>query len=511
VIGFDRGYRLKKTVLLMFAPVILLIILYYPLRGAIVDDTFIHLQYARNLVRLHELSFNPHEPTYGATSPLWVLILTLTFILNLDPVVACRVFSISIAAASVVLLGRFVYLITRDRLTAVVSALILAGEAWFVRWSSVGMETSLAVLMMIIVMHTVLSAGRSKVHSLVNAFVMFLAVLARPELILVFVIYTLSEIVVTKKLEWRGAVFFILLYAGWILLMRFHTGTYFPLTAGAKHGGVSFDFSLVKRAVLPIKIMSATLLLPLITAIISLAAGVLRGSPLFFFLSGDFTRENSDRLSVFYLFSVAMIVALPTSYVLLNFQLISRYLVPIVPLLIVTGVVGLRNVLGKYATKRGARRVILIAFTVLVLAQSIFFYTEVVVPPTVAFSEGLKDVLVRMGVWLKENTPGSTVVALPDIGAVGYYSERRVLDLGGLVSPEINRLRRNIDYEEILDKGLYLRFHPDYLIDRSMLPERFKDRVIEGRRFIPVLEGEISALGIRKKGPFTYVLYRIEQ
>ena len=99
---------------------------------------------------------------------------------------------------------------------------------------------------------------------------------------------------------------------------------------------------------------------------------------------------------------------------------------------------------------------------------------------------------------------------MPDIGAVGYYSQRRILDLGGLVSPEINSIRRKVDYEDMLAKGLYLKFRPDYLVDRSPVDKRFADVVIKGNRFVPLKEGRIATLGIRKRGPFIYVLYRIE-
>ena len=44
-------------------------------RDSIMDDTFIHLQYARNLREAGELAFNRGEPSLGATSPLWILLL----------------------------------------------------------------------------------------------------------------------------------------------------------------------------------------------------------------------------------------------------------------------------------------------------------------------------------------------------------------------------------------------------------------------------------------------------
>jgi hypothetical protein len=103
------------------------------------------------------------------------------------------------------------------------------------------------------------------------------------------------------------------------------------------------------------------------------------------------------------------------------------------------------------------------------------------------------------------------VVAAPDIGAVGYFSRRRILDLGGLVSPRINEMRSSMDADEIITEGLYLELGADYLMDRSSPPARFDGRVLKGVRFTRVLSGTVSNLGIRKREPVLYVLYRLSR
>ena len=72
-------------------------------------------------------------------------------------------------------------------------------------------------------------------------------------------------------------------------------------------------------------------------------------------------------------------------------------------------------------------------------------------------------------------------------------------------------MRREIDVERIIEEGLYLRFGPDYLVDRDAFPERFSGLVIKGVFFEPVMKGEVPNLGIRKPEPVTYVLYRLER
>jgi len=52
---------------------------------------------------------------------------------------------------------------------------------------------------------------------------------------------------------------------------------------------------------------------------------------------------------------------------------------------------------------------------------------------------------VALGHWVAENTPPDALLALNDIGAITYISERPVVDLAGLVTPEVVPLLRAPD------------------------------------------------------------------
>ncbi len=76
----------------------------------------------------------------------------------------------------------------------------------------------------------------------------------------------------------------------------------------------------------------------------------------------------------------------------------------------------------------------------------------------------IEETQVRIGRWLADETPADAVVATNDIGAIGFFSNRRVIDMVGLVTPEmLERLRRTRDREgAVLD---YFRHdRPDYLV-----------------------------------------------
>jgi hypothetical protein len=140
-------------------------------------------------------------------------------------------------------------------------------------------------------------------------------------------------------------------------------------------------------------------------------------------------------------------------------------------------------------------------------------YARVVLQPSREFSADLTGPMTDLAVFLRDNSPPEAVVAAADIGYLAFYSQRRVLDLGGLVEPETGKLREAHDYEEIVDRGLYFDVpgYPrvDYFVDRDHQANRFDGIVVHGHRFERVYATEVRNLGIRKPGLYHYTLYKL--
>src|SRR5207247_5803449 len=73
----------------------------------------------------------------------------------------------------------------------------------------------------------------------------------------------------------------------------------------------------------------------------------------------------------------------------------------------------------------------------LVLAQNLFVYRTQVAPHVRTFTPAMERSLIAWGRWFDRHTPPDAVIATPDIGAIGYFGRRRVIDLAGLVTPEM--------------------------------------------------------------------------
>ena len=64
--------------------------------------------------------------------------------------------------------------------------------------------------------------------------------------------------------------------------------------------------------------------------------------------------------------------------------------------------------------------------------------------------DNINKMHVALGQWAAENTPPGTTLALNDIGAIAYFSERPVLDLAGLITPKVVPLLRSPNRDALL-------------------------------------------------------------
>jgi hypothetical protein len=106
----------------------------------------------------------------------------------------------------------------------------------------------------------------------------------------------------------------------------------------------------------------------------------------------------------------------------------------------------------------------------------------------------IESEMVKSAHWLAENTDEDSIIAAHDIGALGYFSNRMLVDLAGLVSPEVIPFIRD---EERLAKYLDKR-GADYLVTfPGWYPELVKKSTLlyqTGEVYSPAQGGENMAI-----------------
>jgi hypothetical protein len=141
----------------------------------------------------------------------------------------------------------------------------------------------------------------------------------------------------------------------------------------------------------------------------------------------------------------------------------GRYQIPVIPFFILVGVGGTVYLLRPQAralTVRVLSRALMVSMLLLFLIFLILgartYGTDV------AFIQGE---MVAIAHWLEANVPAGGLIAVHDIGAIGYFTPRLLLDLAGLVTPEVIPFiadeARLIEFMQAQDAD-YVVFFPDW-------------------------------------------------
>lgn len=422
-------------------------------RFAIVpEDTFISMRYARHLVEGEGLVYNPGERVEGYTNFLWTLFLGLLHALRLPPLESTVAASVGLGIATILVLslrgGRFAGPGTFPWCAA---ALVLLPAYWDAAGS--GLETALFTTLVTVATLQHMGALREgRPVGWPAAAVLGLAVLTRPEGIFVAVLLSGASAAVRRDREFLRRQALVLGVALAVLAIhvawrRSYYGEWLPNTFHCK---VSATFAQVRRGADQwlefLRKGNGLLLVPLAAAPWSVRRMPWLVPPL---VAG----------AGYWAYAVAIGGD--------NFWR-HRYLVPVLPGLLLVAELVARDVVGAVAASvpRAARAATAAAFVVCLwgsLGGSRF------VERGTSLAEKFGPTR-EFGEWLTENTPPGGSVAVFAAGAVPYFTRRTVIDMYGLNDRHIARVPppegaglRNAGHEKY-DFDYVLALRPEFVL-----------------------------------------------
>jgi len=481
----------------------------WPLWGYVTDDTYIHLVYARHLLLGDGWVFNPGEPSYGSTSPLWVLLLAPFASGEAAGLLAARLMAVGAGLLAIPVFYRLAARSLRSETLRLTATLLFATEVWFLRWAASGMETSLAVLILLALFEH-LAAAPYRGGVVVIGLLAGLACLVRPEFYLLAALLLAAALLSARwRRRWLAlAVGTALPVIPWLLFAEWQFGEALPHTAAAKSGDwQGLGHLLVQTGrLLRVPISSQAALL----AVAGLGLGTcLVGGRCRELLRGRHQLAGaaaSGRFRFYAALGLAWGLALPAAFLARDVQVISRYLLIVTPLLPLGAMVCFEL----WSERRPGLLRLLPLLILLHLGPNLALYATRVLPYARRFSADLDSGLGRIADYLALRAPAGSWVAAPDIGLLGLNSDCRIVDLGGLIHPEIGALWHAMGYEAMLDSLAFLRLRPaDYLVDRAPVAGRLTGRRPDGRVLLPLLSREVRGLGLRAPQSVVYTLYRI--
>ncbi len=419
--------------------------------GFPLDDSWIHQVYGRNLAQTGQWAFVPDVPSAASTSPLYTVLLAVGYALGLPYTLWTHLIGALALGGMAMLAARLAELLWavfypagrtgakwRGRVgLATGTAVVLT---WQLIWAgAAGMETPLFAMLTLAVMWlalclTVPTAITGAIFGVVGA----LCILARPEGALIVGLAGLAVVIAhhgtrNARLRWMalmrwvigGAVGGLITLAPYLALNLSLTGGLLPNTAGAKFAQ---HLPLLAQ---PYPVRLADMLLPLLVG----GQVMLIPGAVFYLISAGRRwnrRTMLHLLPVLWCFGLVALYAarLPASYQH------GRYVLPALPSLMLVGVVGAAMLLHTVRANLFGRvfsRALAAAAGLLLLVFAL----------TLGLSAYQRDVtiinqeMVAAAHWIDANIPPDELLAIHDIGAVGYFTPRPMLDIAGLLTPDI--------------------------------------------------------------------------
>jgi hypothetical protein len=444
-ISSNKDEILRYLVLIGFGLSVILffLILEYRATGRIygvpLDDSWIHFRFANNLRSGSGFAFNPGKPTPGSTSPLWVGILSLVDFGFILPSKIIGIFAYLVSGILVYRLGRRFNLRWYYAMFAGLGTLAAGRFAWV---APSGMETTAFTFVSLLALLSWARSQRGEIPW--HTSILFgIACLLRPEgyllLVLSIVVFFIE---VSDSSQWmRGfqvltkhLLISVLVIVPYLLFSYLTTERILPNTFYVKRSTWACQPSLGYF----VWICAVFWLDNMIFTSLSVLG-------LTWILRSGYWKVKRGML-----LSCAWVLSLPILYGIIAPCIsgyYTRYTIPLIPVVMILGAFGGQELEAWIRFRVRNRKHVILGISKHSRLMRLLVYEGILLAmiPTILFwapffAQSVADIQsmhIRIGNWLAEESGKGDVIALNDIGAIGYIADREIIDLMGLVSPEV--------------------------------------------------------------------------
>lgn len=402
------------------------------------DDPYITYRYASNLLAGNGAVYNVGERTLSTTAPLYALLLAgLGLVWPNLPVLSNALSALALVLGAVLL---FAWANGQRRpAVGMVAALLLSLSPSIL--ATFGAETC---LYMMLVLAALLAYDRSRLG--VAAAALALAAMIRPDGVLAAIAVGLCHLVRHRAVQWRPVLLYVGLVAVWYGGLWLYYGSPVPVTLLAKQ----------KQG-----LMTASARFEV--GFLNLASSRAR-QPLFW-LHGILALVGLWQVLVrarYWLPLMVWTVLYFLAYTLLRVSSYPWYYAPLVPAFAVLVAEGTVTVARWLARTRLPRALIIGLIGLLLIA---------IIAPLIGgviWASWQPDprlpVYREIGEWLEAHTPSQASVGALEVGIIGYYGQRHIVDFAGLIQPKVARQIRSTD--SFLDTATWTiqTYQPDYVL-----------------------------------------------
>jgi hypothetical protein len=423
--------KLSPRDLFILAAAVIVIALVYLLAsqftygiGFPLDDSWIHQTYARNLAQNAEWAFRPGVPSAGSTAPLWSALLALGFFLHLSPYIwAYLLGAITLFALAVISEWAVRELVKSYRPRFPWAGIFIACEWHFVWAAMSGMETLLHGLIITTVLVLLMTNTR---RYLPLGLLTGLSVWVRPDgltllgPVLMTILFTGEGIKPRLTQLTRYLIGFGSIFIFYLLFNLAIGGTPMPNTFYAKQAEYASWQALpfltrLGQMFLQLLVGPSLVLIPGIVGwVVKSAKHKMWGSLAALIWAAGYLILYISRLPVYQH---------------------GRYIMPAMPIFFLFGLLAFAEFdPGKMFSRYHWIGQIVWRASITMLTLAFIFLGAQSYANDVAVIESEMVVTAK---WVAANLPPDSLIAAHDIGALGYFDNHKLVDLAGLVSPEV--------------------------------------------------------------------------
>ncbi|MEJ2710441.1 MAG: glycosyltransferase family 87 protein [Anaerolineales bacterium] len=470
-----KANRSTRTIQAAIYTLVVTALIYLAFSHWAYDDPFITYRYAYNLSHGQGLVYNFGQRVQSTTTPLFTMLLAGLSPLWSDlPHLANLIGAFSLALGAV-----FLWDLSRT------------WEAPLVGWAGLLLYPSFSLLVTSLGSETPLYLALG-----LGAFALYareqytwagvfsaLTVLTRPDGLLIPLLLAAHYLIrrrAGRPIPWAAVVVFLSLSAPWFLFAWSYYGSPLPATLAAKQhqGAMSISQRFAPGLLSLVRSYAGRwrYWLELALALVGLVFTVVRARRWMLLLAWT---------GLYF-----------AAYTLLGVSSYYWYYAPLVPgwiVLIGLGVQGLKTVFERLIRYASAR---------LPLAPASALAATLIIILAVLQASGLANLRQHpdtrlaayraVGVWLNEHTPPDASVGTLEVGIIGYYARRPMVDFAGLLQPRVaGQLSAQTTYADAARWAVH-NYQPDYLVlQRGYFPELEKDFVAENCQLATTFPGNL--------------------
>ncbi|MCX7995299.1 MAG: hypothetical protein N3A65_05975 [candidate division WOR-3 bacterium] len=424
--------------------------------GFPLDDPWIHMQFAKNIAFGKGFSYNAGEPVAGSTAPLWTILLVPIhwFIQDVNiRIIMVKTLGVLIFLIALVFIYFLSLKIASNKIIALASSLA-AGTTSYLNWGAIsGLEIPLYVLFTILIIYLNYEMGlktNRKLYYSIPALIA-LTVYARPECAILLIFYIIDNILLIPKKQRLIFIIISIFTFGAAMLPYFlfnHalSDSIFPNTFRAKAQENSIFVALSTMNPQHLKWLFFKMAPAYFVQSIT---HLFKANPLFvygLFIGSIITiyrklknpkNQSVNLMLVFVALLYAPFIGLISPFISADFHN-GRYIANQVACGVFLGVMGYYWFFQMIKRRLKGITLKIIAIILIVVAIYNTIFAQVfMIKFSASNVKSINEIQVKTGKWLKEHIPADATVGVNDIGAIAYFSEKKIIDLCGLVNPEI--------------------------------------------------------------------------